>query len=126
MSTCNFVTMDDFPLVCGGMFSEYADLCKKQYEEDEDEDIMDFAEEHMGEINDEILFDAQVYEHDAEKFSDDLQYYTVSIEDGYYDGWQFYVTPNYDLDEDALNENSWLDNEDAHYYFDKCRSKVLR
>lgn len=121
MSTPNFKTMEDFPLVCGGMFSEYVDAYEREFE-GEDEDVKRDC------ICDEIQFDADVYANDAEKFSDDLKYYDVSLADGYYDGWQFIVKPKDDFDEDAFHKDSkWcIDNDDAHYWFDECRSKVLR
>lgn len=116
MSTPNFKTMEDFPLICGGAYNEYRQVYAA---DDEDDDVC---------IYDEITADARHYETKAELFNTSLQYYEVSIEDGYYDGWQFLVTPKDAWTNDAFHKDSifCIDNEDAHYYWGKCRSKVLR
>ena len=63
----------------------------------------------------------------AENFSAGLTFYNVGVESGYYTGFQFTVTGKYDREFD-LDKNSpyCIDNDDAHCYFDMCRSAVLR
>lgn len=57
----------------------------------------------------------------------DMDYndFRVEVQDGHYCDVQFIVRTYEDLD---FNRESpyCIDNEDAHYYFDECRSKVLR
>lgn len=120
MSTPNFEFMKyGMPLIIAE--TPYYDDMKEQYEEDTgeeyDEDIycMDcqFIAEDMQNLADEI--------------NDTLEYYTVDIQDGYYTGLQFIVCQNYDNVFDLEKDSKYcIDNEDAHYYFDECRSKVLR
>ena len=63
----------------------------------------------------------------AEEFTENLIFHDVTVEGGYYQGFQFYVEEKYtkyfDLDK---NSEYCIDNDDAHYYFDMCRSKALR
>lgn len=120
MSTPNFEPMKyGMPLIIAE--TPCYDDMKEQYEEDTgeeyDEDIycMDcqFIAEDMQNLADEI--------------NDTLEYFTVEVHDGYYSDLQFIVNQVYetmfDLDKDS---KYCIDNEDAHYYFGECRSKVLR
>ena len=120
MSTPNFEFMKyGMPLIIAE--TPCYDDMKEQYEEDTgeeyDEDIycMDcqFIAEDMQNLADEI--------------NDTLEYFTVEVQDGYYSDLQFIVNQVYenmfDLDKDS---KYCIDNEDAHYYFGECRSKVLR
>ena len=118
MSTCNFKDMADFYLICGGEPNEYRELLEKDYDADEITDDW---------IYDEIRVDAEIFADKAEKFSNTLNYYNVTVSDGYYVGWQFLVEPK-EVWENAFNKDSiyCIDNEDAQYYFGKCRSRVLR
>lgn len=103
MSCPNFETMRyNMPLVVGGI------NCIDEYE----------TQEQMI-TADEISRD----------FSAGLQFYRVGFHSGYYYGFQFLVVEKYgngmifDLDKDSPY---CIDNEEAHYYFGMCRSKVLR
>jgi len=116
MSAPNFERMEcGMPLVCGGFYDDYEKEYERQFHEKPFDD----------EVYDEIQYDCDFYSDEAADFSKTLKYYTVSVESGYYDGWQFWVEQNDGLE---LNPESpdCIDNEDAHYYFDECRSKVLR
>lgn len=119
MSTCNFAPMYfGMPLVCGGLgnFEDY----KSDYEEQMDE-----------EYTENMFFDDLNMEFDeasclAEDFSDELRFHQVSVKSGYYAGFQFVVDEVCDcgcFDKDSPYS---IDNEDAHYYYGECRSKVLR
>lgn len=115
MSTANFETMKEFPLVCGGAYDEYREAYEKGFGEEPTD----------AEVYEEIQFDCEKMMEEANEFSDTLQYYTVEVADGYYDGWQFKVNTNEGLDLDP--DSIWcIDNDDARYYFDKCRSQVMR
>lgn len=100
MSTANFKSMEyGMPMVCGGM------------NEDEFDNMIEYERA----------------EYLAENFTADLQFHDISIECGHYQGFQFYVEEKYsgyfDLDKES---KCCIDNEDAHYYFDMCRSKAIR
>lgn len=101
MATANFRPMlYDMPLVCGGM---------------EDLPEWDAYEE---------FYDAERL---ADDFTENLKYHEVIVIGGYYAGFQFYVTEKYEnlFDLDRGSEYA-IDNADARYYFDLCRSRVLR
>ena len=117
MSTPNFEFMEyDMPLIIADM--DYYDL-KEQYEKEFDEEYtegmfyadMDFKAEEMKALADEI--------------NKQLTYFFVEVKDGYYCDLQFVVRTCNDLDFDSESPYC-IDNEDARYYFDECRSKVLR
>lgn len=100
MSTANFAPMEyGMPLVCGNPT-------------DDEWEAMDEYERA---------------EKLAEDFTDGLTFHDVTIKCGYYEGFQFYVEERYsgyfDLDKDSRH---CIDNEEAHDYFDMCRSRALR
>lgn len=109
MSTCNFETMKDYPLIVFCPDFDYDDM-KKDYENEV-----------------QLTYDVEYAEMQrlADKINDELVYHTVGVKSGYYDGLQFIVSTYEDLDFDR-DSSYCIDNEDAHYYFDECRSKVLR
>lgn len=114
MSTNNFITMEHFPLVIGGIYDE--DAIRRDFEE-------------MGEPFDEMIlqdyFELDYYDAEnlAASFAENLKYHTVKIRAGYYEGFQFYVEPLEDFDP----RSPWcIDNETAWYEFDCCRSRALR
>lgn len=115
MSTRNFKTMlYGMPMICSRTFGQMAE----DYEENE------FTP-------DDYYFESQ-FEFDnaeaiAKEFSDSLKYHDVTIESGYYDGFQFYVQEKYDNYFDMDKSSRYcIDNENAHYYFDVCRSVAIR
>lgn len=123
MSTCNFEPMSyNMPLIVSIPHFDYDEMAK------------DYEEEYGEELTDDIYTDEIQLTYDAEytnmkyladKMNDDLVYYTVDVKDGYYEGLQFVVNTYEDLDFDR-NSPYCVDNEDTRYYFDECRSKVLR
>jgi hypothetical protein len=120
MATANFKDMEyGMPMVIGGM-ENYEDM-KKAYEsetgEEYNEDIYYFDLE-------EIFRDAEKL---AEDFTENLKYHDITIISGYYSGFQFYVEEKYSGYFD-LNKSSeyCIENDDAHYYFDVCRSVAIR
>lgn len=120
MGTSNFKPMEyGMPMVCGGM-----------------EDFEDLAEKYMAEFGEELTEgayygyledEAENAQRIAEDFTENLKFHNVTIEGGYYVGFQFYVTEKFgnrfDLDRDS---EYCIDNDDAHYYFDMCRSAAIR
>lgn len=112
MATGNFAPMQlGMPLIVGRTFEQAAKA---------------YAEEMEAELTEEQFYD-WVQEDDfedasflAKEFSENLTFHTVTVRGGYYTGFQFYV-------EEAQNAEDIeeISNEDAHYYFDLCRSKAI-
>ena len=120
MSTPNFKFMlYGMPLVVGGM-NPYEDL-KERYEEETSEEYTEnmFFWDLQNESGEACS--------EAENFTETLKYHDVTVESGYYIGFQFFVeekhSNRFDLDKSS---KYCIDNEDAHYYFDVCRSVALR
>ena len=126
MSTPNFEFMDyDMPLIVGCPYKEIDgfDKTKKEYEKEFDEEDT----ENMYYSDLDLEYD-YIYENMmtlANEINDTLHYFTIGVKSGYYSGLQFIVNTVDDLDFDK-DSPYCIDNEDAHYYFDECRSKVLR
>lgn len=122
MGTSNFKSMEyGLPLIVGGIYSaEFIEQLKADYlDEYGDTAAERIAYDIAAEMSREAYEDAETL---AENFDYDngLEYYEIKVEGGYYEGFQFCVNGKYF---DDYNE---MDNEDAHYYFGKCRSQALR
>lgn len=89
MATVNFRTMQDFPLFVRDFEDEFDAY-----------DTCECIKERLTEANGKLMF------------------HSISLEDGYYFGVQFFVDEEYDPTE--------LDNDDCRYYFDCCRSVAIR
>lgn len=115
MSTCNFQPMKyEMPLVCGGL-GFYEDYRESYEEYDGDEYTLDmFYDDLNMEFDDAACL--------AKEFSEDLKFHEVSVKGGYYQGFQFYVTEAIGY----YGDFEMLDNDEAHVYYDMCRSKVKR
>lgn len=114
MSAPNFKSMlYGMPMVCGRTYGQ-------------------MAEDYEGEFTpDDYAFESQMeYEEAArmaEEFTENLKYHDVTVEGGYYESFQFYVQEKYDARFDLDKSSCYcIDNEDAHYYFDVCRSVAIR
>lgn len=126
MSAANFELMRDFPLftkdyvsevkrcpVCGTVHydlgSNICEVCGCE----ELEDSCEFDEFACADEWEEItsLLD---------DFNQELMFHKVKLQSGYYNGVQFIVETEHDLDECDY------DNDDCHYYFDCCRSVAHR
>ena len=118
MSTSNFKSMEyGMPLITTKDFStmkdEFEKNCGEKYDEDLYQIDMDCIYEDMRELSQNI--------------NDELEFYKVKIEDGYYEGIQFVVEQEYEESFDLEKGTKYeIDNDDAQYYFGMCRSKVLR
>lgn len=126
MSTSNFTFMKyGMPLIVIAPEIEMQGFgkTKEEYEKEFDEEYT----ENM--YNSDLQFDYDLLYEEmntlAKHFNDSLHYYEVNVESGYYSGLQFIVNTYEDLDYDK-NSPYCIDNEDAHYYFDECKSKILR
>lgn len=124
MATANFTTnLCGFPLYareyayskrcpeCGCWNNDDAEAC------DECGENLQGIEAEYDEFMTEDLYDEAAA--DAEELNRDLEFFSVSVASGYYTGFQFVV----DMPQDDP-EN--LDNDDCHYYYDRCRSKAIR
>ena len=58
--------------------------------------------------------------------NEDLEFFHVSVTSGYYTGTQFDVDWKNIRGWGAAGDPNDLDNDDAHFYFDCCRSEMLR
>lgn len=123
MSTANFKSMKDFPLIVAK--DEYCKVCPEcgctQASDAAkcDECGCDLSE--VDSVYDEWTMNdiMRNMETKAKELNEYLTFYTVSVESGYYSGIQFYV------DEKYCNVDTW-DNEDARMEVGMCRSKMLR
>jgi len=120
MSTANFRTMEyDLPMVVGGIYDDdFVEQLKADYLAEIGEEITEkllevelryFAEEDFTEA-------AEL----AENLNENLEYYKIEVIGGHYVGFQFYVRGR------IFDDYEEMDNDDAHYYFDMCRSRALR
>jgi hypothetical protein len=65
---------------------------------------------------------------DLEEENAGLLFHEITIESGYYEGLQLYVTLTHAADNAGLTENGpeYVDNESTRYYLDLCRSAAIR
>ena len=132
MGTCNFNSMTNFDLWAVGSDRFYSKRCPEcEYHQDGDECELCGAD--LAEIEPEFddLAEMFFYEdilQDLEEVNAGLLFHEISIESGYYEGLQLYVTLNHAADHAGFTDAGpeYLDNESAHYYFDVCRSAAIR
>ncbi len=118
MSAPNFQEMNfGMPMIVGRTYKQMADEYAREFGEEYDEEQFFFDEQQM-------LGEAVEC---ATDFSNKLTFHTVKVESGRYTGFQFVVNERYgnqfDLDKVSIY---CIDNDDAHYYFDMCRSEAIR
>ena len=126
MSTANFDSRQNgFPLYVHDDI--YAKVCPEcgAVNDSEDEVCCDCGEDlHKVEVEPDWIAEEWLCKdvgHDMEEINKDLDFFTVRLKSGYYVGVQFDVNWN-----DHIGDPEELNNEDAHYYFDCCRSVMLR
>lgn len=72
-------------------------------------------------------FEVEIAEELARDFTENLIYHNVTVEGGHYCGFQFYVSERYEGEFDLDTSSKYcITNDEAHYYFDKCRSLAIR
>lgn len=117
MATSNFKNMKyGLPMVVGGFYDpDFMENMENEY-------LTEYGEEMT---EDELYFILEEDYSEAQRITDilneSLEYYKVEIISGYYEGFQFFVDGKYF--DDYAEE---MDNDDAYYYFGKCRSKAVR
>lgn len=118
MSAANFQRMEyDMPMICGRTHEQMA----AEYLREFGEEISDFEIEMQE--RDDFEYATEL----AEEFTSGLTFHKVTAIGGYYTSFQFYVEEAYSNYFDLDKESEYcIGNEDAHYYFDMCRSKALR
>lgn len=133
MGTSNFYSMKNFDLWavssyrfytkfctacnCGGLDGNTCEICGADLSgtESEYDDII--ATEFYNDL-----------ENRCQEENNRLKFFVISIKSGYYDGAQLYVELTQDADNAGFTERGpeYLENDDAHYYFNMCRSKCIR
>ena len=123
MSTANFKSMDNFPLIVAD--DEYMKVCPEcgcgQGGTPDKCECCGADLSGVDSVYDDRAMDdiGRNMEAKAKELNEHLTFYTVSVESGYYSGLQFYVDEKYYDVED-------MDNAESQYEFGLCRSKMLR
>lgn len=120
MGTANFRMMEyNMPLVVGGIdfFHELKENFENEYNEEYTEDAFYYDQEEEYREAFEL----------AEEFTENLKYHNITVISGYYNGFQFYVEEKHN-DKFDLDKSSkyCIENDDANYYFNVCRSLAIR
>ena len=129
MSTANFQgETNGFPLYVHD--DVYAKLCPEcgAWNGEDDEECCECGEDlkNADPQYDEIAMDDMVFcaREEMKTINNDLEFFEVGLESGYYVGVQFDV--NFKMKWGCELDPEEMDNEDAHYYFGCCRSVMLR
>ena len=121
MSTANFHSMTDFPLIVAE--DEYSKICPEcglancgdaDKCDDCGCDLADVESKYDDLATNDNYENMKWY---AERMNDEQDFFTVSVKSGYYSGLQFYVEAKYD------GLDNWND-EDAEYEFGKSLAEV--
>ena len=131
MSTANFWTMKNFPLWAKDFYEDCKICPECKVAQDIDNDECEFCGCNLSDVEAENFYDefeAQYIcgeiDKELDNINNDLLFHKIELKDGYYSGVQFYCETK-DFDEDKNGELN-LDNYDAHYYYDMCRSQARR
>lgn len=112
MATSNFYTQKGFALVVWNTNKALKDWDEEEqdfetYSNQETEDSVEWAEDFIRELNNDLLFHA------------------VELKSGYYESFQFYVESTLPYGTESY-EVEYLDNEDCQLNYDLNRSTLLR
>ena len=129
MSTANFWSMDNFPIWAKDFYEDCKICPECRVMQDADSDECEFCGCDLSDMNAESFYDEWEAEYICNEIEKRLKeinliFHTIELKSGYYSGVQFYVETK-DFNEDANGELD-LDNDDAHYYYDMCRSQARR
>ena len=134
MGTCNFNSMTNFDLWVVGNERFYNKCCPECFITNLDD--AETCEECGADLSDvSAEFDDQAesffYEditQDLEKENAGLLFHEITIESGYYEGLQLYVSLTHAADNAGFTDNGpeYVDNESTRYYLDLCRSAAIR
>ena len=126
MATSNFETMERFDL-----FAAHTPMCKVCPEcgltMGEDSAVCDECGTSLAEVEatyDEGAgwFQGHLVDEAMAKLNANYTFHELSAKSGYYSGTQFYVTEKFN----GYEHMEDIDNDDAHYYYGLCRSRLLR
>ena len=132
MGTCNFNSMTNFDLWAVGSDRFYMKSCPEcGYGNAADAcelcgaDLADIVPEFDDLA--EMFFYEDILK-DLEKENAGLLFHEISIESGYYEGLQLYVSLTHAADNAGFTDNGpeFADNESTRYYLDLCRSAAIR
>ena len=134
MGTCNFNSMTNFDLWAVGSDRFYSKCCPEcEYHQDTDADACEICGADLAEIEPEFddLAEMFFYEdilRDLEAENAGLLFHEISIESGYYEGLQLYVSLTHAADHAGFTDNGpeYADNESTRYYLGLCRSAAIR
>lgn len=133
MGTSNFYSMENFDLWatsderfynkycaacnCGGLDGDTCEICGADLSGVQSEYDFYAAEEFYNDL-----------EKRCQEENKNLRFFKIAVKSGYYDGAQLFVELSQDADNAGFTERGpeYLENDDAHYYFDLCRSKCIR
>lgn len=134
MSRPNFVTQENFKLFLWD-FERPTDEKLNEYILEMNEDITSIEDitENMRdkytesmynwECDDIVNFFSETVDNILHDFKRELQFFEITLKDGYYGGLQFYIEETENM---ACLDIDNLNNEDTRYYFDMCKSEFLR
>ena len=132
MGTCNFNSMTNFDLWAVGSDRFYTKFCPECGYGNTGEEC-ELCGADLADIDPEFddLAEMFFYEdilQDLEKENAVLLFHEISIESGYYEGLQLYVSLTHAADNAGFTDNGpeYADNESTRYYLDLCRSAAIR
>ena len=132
MGTCNFNSMTNFDLWAVGSERFYSKRCPEcDYTQDGGEcelcgaDLTDIEAE-FNDLEEQFFYEDILQ--GLEEINKDLLFHEITIQSGYYEGLQLYVELNNAADHAGFTDAGpeYLDNYNAQYYFDLCRSVAIR
>ena len=133
MGTCNFNSMKNFDLWAVDSSRFYAKRCPDCSTGGLEGNECEFCGADLADVPEEFddLAEHFFYEDilaDLEEINQNLLFHEITIQSGYYEGLQLYVSLNSTADYIGFTENGpeYADNESTRYYLDLCRSVAIR
>ena len=135
MGTCNFNSMTNFDLWAVGSDAFYNKSCPECFHITnlDDAETCEECGTDLSDISAEFddIAEACFYEdilRELEEINAGLLFHEITIESGYYEGLQLYVSLTHAADNAGFTENGpeYADNESTRYYLDRCRSAAIR
>ena len=134
MGTCNFNSMTNFDLWAVGSDRFYSKHCPEcSCSKDTDADACEICAADLSDVLEELddLAEMFFYEdilRDLEAENAGLLFHEISIESGYYEGLQLYVSLTHAADHAGFTDNGpeYADNESTRYYLGLYRSAAIR
>ena len=121
MATANFKPMNfDMPLVIGGTIYDYDNYKKEWEEENGDEYTEDMFYSDM-------QLEAEGEQENLKEINNELTFFEIELESGYYDGWQWQVNwlDTY-LDYEQIIDDDEFTDEDADYFYGDTAKNIRK